>query len=309
MAVSRQIDFLLAGLIDSNGMPLSGGKVFTYDAGTLTAKTTWTDLNKTSPASNPIILDSLGQAKIFGDGAYKFIIKRADDTTLTTLDNIIINEQAASLFAGTTTGTGTAYVLTYTPSPTSYSNGLAIQFLAHASNGASPTINVNSLGAVPLYRPNQTAIPTSVLRTTILYTAIYYNGAFIVQDCSTPWTDFSGGAATTGFAVAPAGGIYRYRIDSSGTVCSVEITQPNNGTSGDIVFTIAAPISASTAVANRVSYAPLKYTNNGTDSTTPGMVSISAGTPGSFKLDTSWTGTGWTNVNGKKGSFSISYEI
>lgn len=93
MAVSRQIDFLVAGLIDSSGLPLSGGRVETYDAGTTNPRLTYTDQLKTTPATNPIILNSLGQALVFGDGAYKFIIKRADGTTVTTIDNLIINEQ------------------------------------------------------------------------------------------------------------------------------------------------------------------------------------------------------------------------
>jgi hypothetical protein len=96
MAISRQIDFLLSGLIDSSGMPLSGGKVYTYSPGTTTPKTTWTDQAKTSPATNPITLNSLGQALIYGDGSYKFEIKKSDLTLLTTIDNINVNENSGA---------------------------------------------------------------------------------------------------------------------------------------------------------------------------------------------------------------------
>lgn len=68
-----QVDFLAAGL----GLP--GGKVYTYEAGTLTPKLTWVDADKTTPATNPIILDNNGRATVFADGAYKFTITEAND--------------------------------------------------------------------------------------------------------------------------------------------------------------------------------------------------------------------------------------
>lgn len=68
-----QVDFLAAGL----GIP--GGKVYTYEAGTLTPKLTWVDADKATPATNPIILDNNGRATVFADGAYKFTITDASD--------------------------------------------------------------------------------------------------------------------------------------------------------------------------------------------------------------------------------------
>lgn len=305
MAVSRQIDFLLAGLIDSDGLPLSAGKVETYNAGTLTSRTTWTDQSKTTPAANPIILDSLGQAKVFGDGAYKFIIKRSDDTTLTTLDNIIINEQTAATLAGTTAGTATAYTATFSPSPTAYSDGLTLQILFHTISGASPTLNGNALGAVPLRRPNGTAVPASVLRTGILYTVVYYSGAFIVQDCSTPWIDYA--PAFTGFTVNPTNAVYRYQIDSSGCKCTVLVQQNTPGTSGATTFTISAPVVAAT-VTNATWRAFCSGHDNGAALTTPGSVNIASAT-GVFIIYKDASGAGFTATNAKSASFIITYEI
>ncbi|MCK5607966.1 hypothetical protein KAR91_39160, partial [Candidatus Pacearchaeota archaeon] len=83
-----QVELLLGGVMDDGDVALSGGKVFTYAAGTLTNKTTWTDRDKTTPATNPIILDASGKATIFADGVYKFVIKDADDVTIRTIDNV-----------------------------------------------------------------------------------------------------------------------------------------------------------------------------------------------------------------------------
>ena len=83
-----QIDVLWDGLRDNSGQPLAGGKVFTYTAGTSTPTNTWADVNKTTPLSNPIVLDANGRIQAYGDGNYKFIIKDASDNTLQTLDNL-----------------------------------------------------------------------------------------------------------------------------------------------------------------------------------------------------------------------------
>ena len=62
--------------LDDNGDPLSGGKLYTYAAGTTTEKTTFQDADEVTPNTNPIILDSRGEAPVYLDeGAYKFILK------------------------------------------------------------------------------------------------------------------------------------------------------------------------------------------------------------------------------------------
>lgn len=73
---------------DSNGNPLSGGKVYTYAAGTTTPKTTYTDSGGTTPAANPIILDSDGRATIWLVGYYKIVVKNSSDVTQYTTDNV-----------------------------------------------------------------------------------------------------------------------------------------------------------------------------------------------------------------------------
>ena len=307
MAVSRQIDFLLAGLIDSDGLPLSAGKVETYNAGTLTSKTTWTDQSKTTPAANPIILDSLGQAKIFGDGAYKFIIKRSDNTTLTTLDNIIINEQSTSTIAGTTAGTSTAYTLTVSPSPTGYSNGQTIQFFVHTTNGINPTINLNGLGAIPIFRPTGSAIPTGVLQTGILYTGIYYSGNLIIQDCSTGWMNWV--PTITGYSANPAGGIYRYCINSMGNECSVFMREVNNGTSNSATTQYTAPLTAVT-ISNMQWRSIATYVDNTVLSTIYGTVVIQSGSSDLLFGKTATTSADFTSSGGKRITNAyITYEI
>ena len=73
---------------DSNGLPLAGGKVYAYAAGTLTPKNTFTDSTEATPNANPVILDSAGRAAIWINGSYKFIVKDSADTTIRTVDNV-----------------------------------------------------------------------------------------------------------------------------------------------------------------------------------------------------------------------------
>ena len=75
--------------LDNNGTPLSGGKIYTYEAGTTTPKATYTDSTGNTANANPVILDSAGRCSIWlGDGGYKFVLKTSADVTISTVDNI-----------------------------------------------------------------------------------------------------------------------------------------------------------------------------------------------------------------------------
>lgn len=77
--------------LDSNGDPVVGGQLYTYETGTTTAKTTWTDASKATPNTNPVILDSRGQADVWIDAsstAYRFKLLDADGTTVWTVDDV-----------------------------------------------------------------------------------------------------------------------------------------------------------------------------------------------------------------------------
>lgn len=74
---------------DNNGEVLNGGKIYTYEAGTSTPKTTYTDSTEASANTNPIILDASGRADIWlGTGSYKFVITDSADVTIKTVDAI-----------------------------------------------------------------------------------------------------------------------------------------------------------------------------------------------------------------------------
>lgn len=75
---------------DSNGYPLSGGKLYSYEAGTSTPLATYNSRAGNVANDNPVILDSNGEADIWlGPGAYKIILHDANDVLQYSVDGII----------------------------------------------------------------------------------------------------------------------------------------------------------------------------------------------------------------------------
>ena len=82
-----------AQFFTNTGVPLSGGKIYTYAAGTTTPKATYTTKSGNIQHSNPIILDSAGRVptgEIWLDfsESYKFAIYDKDNVIVGTYDNI-----------------------------------------------------------------------------------------------------------------------------------------------------------------------------------------------------------------------------
>ena len=81
-----------AQLLDNSGNVLTGGKIYTYAAGTTTPATTYTSSNGITANSNPIILNSAGRVPYeiwLTDGvSYKFVLKDSNDTLIATYDNL-----------------------------------------------------------------------------------------------------------------------------------------------------------------------------------------------------------------------------
>ena len=75
---------------DAAGVPLVGGKLYTYAAGTSTPIATYTDSSGIVSNTNPVILDSRGEANIWlaPATAYKFVLKDSTDATIWTVDNV-----------------------------------------------------------------------------------------------------------------------------------------------------------------------------------------------------------------------------
>jgi len=100
---------------NNDGTVLSGGKIYTYAAGTNTPKATYTTSAGNIAHSNPIILNSAGRVPT-GEiwlltSTYKFVLNTSTDVLIATYDNIS-GIGAAEYQVQNFTGTGSQTVFT-----------------------------------------------------------------------------------------------------------------------------------------------------------------------------------------------------
>ncbi len=118
---------------DNNGVPLSGGLIYTYQAGSSTPLTTYTTNAGTTPNTNPIILDAAGRCSneiwMQTGYSYKFVLQTSAGVTLQTLDNLYPILQNASTTASTFTA---GMIIIWSGSIGSVPSGWA---LCNGSNG------------------------------------------------------------------------------------------------------------------------------------------------------------------------------
>lgn len=136
-----------AQFIDAAGIPLAGGYLYTYEAGTTTPQATYTDSTAATANSNPIVLDSRGEANIWLSSAnYKFKLTDANGTEIWTVDNIAAPSTALSpVFSSNVTisanTSGPALLVTQTGA------GAAIRVQDSADPDSSPFV-VDTSGQV-----------------------------------------------------------------------------------------------------------------------------------------------------------------
>lgn len=81
-----------AQFFDNNGVPLAGGLLYTYTAGTTAAETTYTSVTGLSAHANPIVLDAAGRVPeeiwLTEQTSYKFVLEDANNILIGSWDNI-----------------------------------------------------------------------------------------------------------------------------------------------------------------------------------------------------------------------------
>lgn len=94
---------------DASGNPLAGGLVYSYSAGTLTPKATYTTQAGNVANANPVVLDSTGRADIWlGSGTYKFVV--TDSAGAPAPDGTVDNVSAVADLASTASGEGASLI-------------------------------------------------------------------------------------------------------------------------------------------------------------------------------------------------------
>jgi hypothetical protein len=106
---------------DANGVPLSGGKIYTYQAGTTTPAPTYTSNTGNTAHANPIILNSSGRiatGEIWQPAGtnYKYVLETSTGVLIGSFDNvgtIVSGEATIANFTGN--GSQTVFNLAFAP--------------------------------------------------------------------------------------------------------------------------------------------------------------------------------------------------
>jgi hypothetical protein len=140
-----------AQLFDDSGNVLTGGKIYTYEAGTSTPLASYTSSAGNIAHSNPIILNAAGRVptgEIWLDYTrlYKFIVRTSADVLIATYDNVGGNFNASPIIANFT-GTGSQVVFNLLSNPTNenstqiYINGVYQQKNTYSIAGSVVTFS------------------------------------------------------------------------------------------------------------------------------------------------------------------------
>jgi hypothetical protein len=182
--------------LTDSGDILSGGKLFFYDSGTAVLKNTFSDPDGVTANTNPVILDGAGRTpNIFLDGAYKLIIKDADDVQIEERDPVLASDSTTKGF-----GVWNA-VTTYSLNDiVRASNNLLYKSIANSNQNNEPSATAAKWTQVQLlesYNANQTYVIGNIIIDSIgnVYRSLT-NGNVGNTPSSSPtdWTSIVAGA-------------------------------------------------------------------------------------------------------------------
>jgi len=129
---------------DNNGVPLAGGLIYTYAAGTTTPQATYTTSAGTTAHTNPIVLNSAGRVP-GGEiwlllASYKFVLQTSAAVLIATYDNINATGLIPSISNFTGDGTTVSFALGNAISENTtnvYINGVYQQKNTYALSGSN----------------------------------------------------------------------------------------------------------------------------------------------------------------------------
>ena len=265
----------------ANGAPLVGGLLYTYAAGTTTPQSTYTTSAGTTANTNPVVMNSRGEAAVWLDSAlYYMELKDSTGALIWTADNV------GSLSAGVTnymTVTGANTLLgTYTQPLSAYVAGLTLSFVAAATNSGAATLNINNLGVKDLTKDGATALAAADIKSGDVTLVVYDGTRFqlinpmlalpgtsgnVLTSNGTSWTSSASSivssfsAGSTGFTPSTA---TTGAVTLAGTLIAANggtgLTSP--GTTGNVLTSTGSAWTSSTG--SRVTLATAQASTSGT---------------------------------------------
>lgn len=278
---------------DAYGNPLSGGLLYSYTAGTSTPLATYNDASGTTYNTNPIILDSRGEANVWlGAASYKFKLATAANVELWTVDNIGGGDQFGTVqFLTGVSGSDTITATVTSSSFIAYAAGQMFNFVAAGTNTTSSvTLNLNGLGAKTVTKEGSTVLDAGNITTGQMVQVVYDGAKFqLVSNYpinlaspppiggTTPNTGAFTTLNTTGYlgviTAAPT-----CAVDVTGGIKTSRVTVTAPATTDGNVFSgsyTPAQVSTNTNIAS-VTFGASYYMRVGNMVTVIGLVSITA---------------------------------
>lgn len=217
--------------LDSVGLPLVGGKIYTYQAGSSTPLDTYTTVNGNIANTNPIILGTDGRAPdeiwlTFGFN-YKFVIKTAGDVTIQTLDNLYGILQTAPV---SSPAVPSGCIILWSGASGSIPSGY---YLCDGNNGTPDLRNRFIVGAGDTYSVNQTGGSADAIVVTHTHTASVTDPT---HNHATSLDSGTGGGGT-GASVTKWSGENNTvggpnSVNTTSVATGISVTNANAGTSG-----------------------------------------------------------------------------
>jgi hypothetical protein len=285
--------------LDVTGAPLVGGLLYTYAAGTTTPQASYTDSTGAQANTNPVVLDSRGEANIWlASATYKFRLCSSDNTELWTVDNI--------------------------SAPTSALSPVLSGNVTIDSDSAGPALKITQTGTGPVMRVQDSVDPDVTpfiidstgqvgIGTQSPATALDVNdGVIQLSSSGTSRTTISADASNTTIAspgvrgfIITTGGTPRITVSSAGaTTLSGALTVSSGGANitGTVTATLFsgpwANIPAGTAMLFAQTAAPTGWTKSTThDNKALRVVSGAASSGGSVAFTSAFTSQAVTGTN------------
>lgn len=219
-----------------NGTVNSGGLIYFYEAGTTDPKDTYLDAEATTANANPVVLDTRGEAAIYGQGAYKIVEKDSDEVQLgDAMDGVLLPEitddalgllnDATTTEMRTTLGLGTAAVL-----DVGVAASKVVQFTAAAKYPAADGSLITNIaaGAAALPRgylsgftmsrsANQTISIVAGSCRDSTHTANMNLASTYTKEIDEAWTAGSAGGCLDAGSIAASTWYHMYAIYNSST--------------------------------------------------------------------------------------------
>jgi hypothetical protein len=221
---------------DNLGIPLAGGLLYTYTAGTTTPQATYTSTAGTIANANPIVLDSAGRTAnevwLTVGVAYKFVLQTPAATTIGTYDNIsginditgatsgtsILRGDGSGGFANVTVGSGLSYV-----------------------GGTLSSTTSSGVTSVAMTVPPFLTVSGSPITSTGTLAVALSTSALPVMNGGTGLTSLTSKSALIGMGTAAISSL------APGTANNVMLSDGTNWTSGSISGIVSAAVPAGVA--------------------------------------------------------------